>query len=217
VTLSPGHDQIRVETSPILLRCLACGAVLSATVGWYAFQNPPIGTDGFRFALRLTARASFVFWFLTFVAGPLASIQQAAASPLLRWRPRLGLAFAGAHLVHMGLVLTIPLLIKIHYPAFIIVFGGTGAIIAGMLALTSFRAVRKHIALRTWKLLHRGGIWYLGIMFSYGFLWRPLTEGTVVKPLYWPFTIAIVTALAMHGWRAFAPSGMRSPSRGLST
>jgi hypothetical protein len=41
-----------------------------------------------------------------------------------------------------------------------------------------------------------------------------LTEGTVGDPLYWPFTLAIVTALALQAWRRYALSRVRTAPHG---
>src|ERR1700760_4465178 len=63
-----------------------------------------IGTTGLHRALRVTARFSFLLFWLAYAGGALKTLFGSAFQPIA-WRGRdLGLAFAAAHLVHIGLV-----------------------------------------------------------------------------------------------------------------
>jgi hypothetical protein len=56
------------------------------------------------FALRVTARFSFLLFWLAYTGGGLALLVGPALTPLKQRGRELGLAFASAHLVHAGLI-----------------------------------------------------------------------------------------------------------------
>jgi hypothetical protein len=62
------------------------------------------GPDGLKLGLRVTARWSFLFFWLSYVGGAMAILFGPAFAGLARHARVLGLAFATAHLVHIGLV-----------------------------------------------------------------------------------------------------------------
>lgn len=63
-----------------------------------------IGTTGVRRALEVTARFSFALFWLAYAGSALATLFGPAFRGLARRGRDLGLAFASAHLVHVGLV-----------------------------------------------------------------------------------------------------------------
>ena len=62
------------------------------------------GPDGLKLGLRVTARWSFLFFWLSYAGGAMAILFGPAFAGLARQARPLGLAFATAHLVHIGLV-----------------------------------------------------------------------------------------------------------------
>ena len=62
------------------------------------------GPDGLKLGLRVTARWSFLFFWLSCAGGAMAILFGPAFAGLARQARALGLAFATAHLVHIGLV-----------------------------------------------------------------------------------------------------------------
>ena len=63
------------------------------------------GERGTELALRVTARWSFLLFWLAYAGGAMAMLWGQRLGGLARRRRELGLAFASAHLVHVGLVL----------------------------------------------------------------------------------------------------------------
>jgi hypothetical protein len=62
------------------------------------------GVKGTRAALAATARFSFVLFWIAYAGGALVKLLGPAFLPLKRRAREFGLAFASAHLVHIGLV-----------------------------------------------------------------------------------------------------------------
>ena len=62
------------------------------------------GLDGLRLGVRVTARWSFVFFWLSYTGGAMAVLFGPAFAGLARQARALGLAFATALLAHIGLL-----------------------------------------------------------------------------------------------------------------
>jgi hypothetical protein len=62
------------------------------------------GEHGTVAALQVTARFSFLLFWLAYTAGAMTTLFGPAFEPLKRRGREVGLAFASAHLVHLGLV-----------------------------------------------------------------------------------------------------------------
>src|SRR5579871_2620869 len=87
------------------LYLLATVLIVAVVVLAIALQGT--GTEGLRFASRYSARVSFSFFLVAFSASALARfVPGAATSWLLLRRRHLGLAFAWAHLLHLGIFVT---------------------------------------------------------------------------------------------------------------
>ncbi len=118
--------------------------------------------------LRWSARAAFVLLMLVFVARPLQQLlRRPWTATLLRNRRLLGIAFAGMHTAHLGLIF---------YRSRIsdeFVFRAadnlpgtlTYTVILAMLA-TSWDAPTKRLGRRNWKLLHTAGLYFLFVAFT---------------------------------------------------
>src|SRR5580704_5273813 len=78
--------------------CVALGlaALVLAALG--------LGVHGTVVALKVTARFSFLLFWLAYAAGAMTTLFGPAFEPLKRRGREFGLAFASAHLVHLGLV-----------------------------------------------------------------------------------------------------------------
>jgi hypothetical protein len=80
----------------------AFGGALALAVAVLAVYGT--GSDGLRLGVRVTARWSFLFFWLSYAGGALAILFGPAFAELARQARALGLAFATALLVHIGLV-----------------------------------------------------------------------------------------------------------------
>jgi len=118
--------------------------------------------------LRLSAWMAFTLYLVVFIARPLrAFVVNDMSRWLLRNRRSLGVAFAATHISHLGLI-------AYRYnvdPD--IAFNYVGSI-PGMLAytfialmlITSFDAPARAIGPKAWRILHKSGLYYVGIIFT---------------------------------------------------
>lgn len=117
-----------------------------------------IDDDSISLALRVSARVSFALFIIAFAARPLQQLVRAPwTARLLRNRRLIGVAFAGVHTAHFGLVL----MRLNHVPEFDSAFSVSGAAVYGFMyamLITSFSGPARAIGPRAWKVLHKLGI-----------------------------------------------------------
>ncbi|MGE6699589.1 hypothetical protein ACQKH5_18030 [Hyphomonas sp. NPDC076900] len=123
---------------------------------------------------RLTARTSVFFFLAAFAASALFRTWPTPFSHyLLRNRRNMGLAFALAHFIHLG-VLTSYFILSGEDPGLVrIIGGGLGYVIIGLMAMTSNDWSVRRLG-RNWKRLHIAGGWYIWLIFLNGYLGRTL-------------------------------------------
>lgn len=162
------------------------------------------GSDGARFAIRFSARASLILFLSAFMASALNRLWPSNASRwLVRNRRYLGVAFAGSHLVH---ALAIGAYIITDAPAFYAsqqplgyVLNGTGYFYILAMTATSFRRPAQAIGPVAWRWLHLTGGYYIWFAFAKSYFPR------VVHDIFFaPFAIALVVVLAMRIAVAFS-------------
>jgi hypothetical protein len=161
------------------------------------------GTTGLVRALRLTARFSFLLFWTAYAGGALRTLFGSAFQPIA-WRGRdFGLAFASAHLVHIGLVVWLyqvsaqpPLSPPVFW------FLTIGAIWIYVLALLSIQPVARALGHLRWRLLRVSGMEYVSLVFLLDFVGHPM-RGTLVSFLFYvPFAALSVmgTFLRLAAW-----------------
>ena len=123
--------------------------------------------DNIALLLRASAQAAFLVLLLVFVARPL---QQLLVSPgtsaLLRNRRLLGVAFAGIHTAHLGLILyrdnAVPefeFSVRQNLP------GGLTYLFIYLMLITSFDRPARAIGRTNWKVLHKFGLFWVFLAF----------------------------------------------------
>lgn len=152
-------------------RILIVGATLfnaSVAAGVLLFA----GSDsaGTELALRTTARVSFVWFMLAFVASPLRELRPSRWSAwLVRRRRALGVIFGLSMSIHVCFILR---LFSLHAPDrppmvtdadFLI--GIPGLMMVGVLTITSLDALKARLGAVRWKRLHTAGIWIVWTIF----------------------------------------------------
>jgi hypothetical protein len=168
------RDGSMTEISPggrrFTLPLLAAGTGLGiAIVALALLLHPEGGKPAAVLAARYTARAAAVWFLLAFCAGPLARLHRSGFTlGMLRERRGLGLAFCGAHLVHL---LAIALVLDRGGGLDPSAVGGAlaYAFVIAMGLSSSDRAVAA-LGARNWKVLHSAGAWFIWLVFalSYG-------------------------------------------------
>lgn len=159
-------------------------ALTSIAAGAYlAFAG--MGDDSIRLSLRVSGRIAFVVLLVVFAARPLQQLLKAPwTARLLRNRKLLGVAFAGIHTAHLGLIL-----IRINQlPDFGVSFEKNlpgmfvYAFIFAMLT-TSFDGPARALGKKPWKALHKVGLFFLVFAFTQSQLPNSMDELELVNGL----------------------------------
>ncbi len=132
------------------------------------------GAEGWQMATRYTARFSVWLFLAAFLAGPLARVFPGEATrALLRERRGVGLAFFGAHTVHLAALTVFSLMGRA--PGLVTLLGGGLAYVAIFaMAATSNDWSVSRLGAKNWKLLHTIGIYYVWAIFANSYVGRAL-------------------------------------------
>ncbi len=125
-------------------------------------------------ALRLTARWSYLWFWAAYTAGAWATLLGPRLRPVAARAREFGLAFAAAHLVHVGLVVWL-YRIAVHPPGGrTLVFFGVAVFFTYLLALLSFRQFASRLAPRAVSVIRTVGVEYIALAFLVDFAKDPL-------------------------------------------
>ena len=168
-----------------------------------------VGERGTAIALRATARWSFLLFWLAYAGGAIAWLCGPRLGGLARHGRDLGLAFASAQLVHVGLVLWI-----IHVatrPGGIMMFFWVGIFCTYLLALFSVPRLRNALDPRLWRMFRAIALEYIAIAFAGDFILGQLQANGLEKfrLSYVPFALMLVIGAGLRGF-AFLDRKLRS-------
>jgi len=167
-------------------------AVAFAAIPLVIFGTGSPGTD---VALRVTARWSFLpFWF-AYAGSALTRLSGPYLDGLARSGRELGLAFASAQSVHIGLVLW-----RFHGLGRGMVFFWVGTFCTYLLALFSLPLLRDRLAPRLWRTFRTIALEYIALVFVADFIVFPILNNGLNKyPLtYLPFALMIVSGVGLR-------------------
>ncbi|HSZ90398.1 MAG TPA: hypothetical protein VK822_13605 [Acetobacteraceae bacterium] len=176
-----------------------------------------IGADqkGTNAALFLTGRLSFTLFWPAYTGSAMAELFGQTFLPLRRRAREFGLAFASAHLVHLGLVAWL-CRIGAAPGASTFVFFGIAVIWTYLLALFSIARLHQTLNPWVWWLLRTVGLNYISYAFAVDFLNRPLQGGARHVVAYLPFAVLSIAgpllffaASAQRIWRLRQRSSYR--------
>lgn len=172
------------------------------------------GADGLRLAVRLTARWAFLFFWLSYAGGAMATLFGPACTGLARRARSLGLAFASALQVHIGLVIWLGVVIdQIPLRGAVLWFFLIALLFTYGLVLVSFGIGMRSLG-RLWRPLLLLGTTYILVAFGRDFVLGALNH----KSLHWlyaaeyvPFAVCSLIAIPLR-LAAFARQhfGLRS-------
>lgn len=145
-------------------------------------------------ALRATARWSFVLFWLAYAGGALATVFGSKFQAVAQRGREFGLAFASAHLVHLGLVAWLLYVSAAPFPRSSFIFFGIAAFWTYLLAILSIRHLSAKLDPRIWRIVRTVGVEYIALAFLLDFAKNPFQGGAVVLAAYLPFV-----ALAVAG------------------
>jgi hypothetical protein len=177
---------------------MAAAFVVAFALAVIVFAILGVGNRGTMLALRVTARWSFLLFWLPYAGGALARRCGPRLSGLGRYGRELGLAFASAQLVHVGLVLW-----AFHIatePSGAMVFFWIGIVCTYLLALFSLPRLRDALGPRLWRAFCTIALEYIALVFAADFILLPLWAGGFGKyPLtYLPFAVMLVTGAGLR-------------------
>ena len=177
------------------------GAAFCAALGLAAAVLATRGTDatGIRRALAVTARFSFLLFWLAYAGGALAALFGPTFQAVARRGRELGLAFAAALLTHVGLVVWLyqvsaqPPVSRTSF-----VFFAVGLMWTYLLALFSIKPLSRALGAGRWRVLRLVGLEYISFVFLSDFVTHPLHGSAKSLLGYLPFSILAVTGTALR-------------------
>lgn len=160
----------RSVPTPVIIAASIAAAAAIGVAG--AFADGGWTKEGAHEAARLTARTSFPIFILAWSASALARLWPGGwRGVLLRRRRAIGLAFAGAHGVHLIALLIVVLVFR-DPPAWTTLIGGSlGYVLVAAMAFTSHDAAVRALGPRNWRCCTRQGA-----MPSPGFSLSPIMD-----------------------------------------
>jgi hypothetical protein len=163
-------------------------------------------------ALRATGRLSYLLFWPAYAGGALARLFGPSFAPLAQRGRCFGLAFASAHLVHIGLVVRLyQVSARPPVPNTSLLFFAIAVAWTYVLALLSIGRLSQTIGQARWRILRAVGLEYIAFAFIIDFV-VPLLRGGVRHPLnYLPFAV-----LAVAGPMLRLAALMRTPRRAAS-
>jgi len=183
---------------------IAAGTLLHASIAALLFLYAGPDVEATQLALRTTARMSFVWFMLAFVASPLAQLAPGPASAwLLRRRRAFGVIFGLSMTMHGGFILRLFMLHAPERPPMVtdadFYVGVPGLLLVAAMTVTSLEALRRRLGPVTWKRLHTTGLWvvwsifFLCLVDSVG---RKTTEHPVT--MYYLFIAVLLFGLGLR-------------------
>jgi hypothetical protein len=177
----------------------ALGANLFLAAVIVATNGPDV--QGTSQALDATALGAFLWFWAAYTGGALPTLFGAAFLPLKQLGRELGLAFAAALLVHLGLVSWLCWIGSA--PSInVFVFFGRVAALTFILALLSFGNLHRMLGPKLLKLLRTIGMNVILYAFLTDFMQDPLHGGVQHVVVYLPFTAMAIAAplLRLAAW-----------------
>lgn len=157
------------------------------------------GTEerGTALALRMTARWSFFLFWLAYAGSAIAKLFGPRFDGLARRGRELGLAFASAQLIHLGLIFWFYHVTT--NPGGRMVFFWVGMLCTYLLALFSLPRVRDALGPRLWRIFRTGAVEYIALVFAVDFKLLPPQLGDGKDPLsYLPFALMLVIGVSLR-------------------
>ena len=162
-------------------------AVMVSLVAATAYALAPDRVQALQYAVRATARTSFLLFLAAFTASTLVKLWPSRFTrALMRERRFTGLSFAYSQLLHavaLGVyIVTAPAFFWIGRTPATNVPGSIGYLLIVLLTATSFATPARLVGPKNWKVLHRTGVWVIAVIFAGSFLTRVSHHTVYVVP-----------------------------------
>jgi hypothetical protein len=158
--------------------------------------------------LQATARWSFTLFWLASTGRALATLFAPRFQGLARHARDLGLAFASAHVVHMGLVVWLLHVLPQPFPRWPLAFLSVGVLWVYLLVLLAIPRVAGKFAPKTVRALRSVGVEYIGLVFLLDFAKNPFQGGVGYLLAYLPFLALAIAGILLR--RAAALKRLRA-------
>jgi hypothetical protein len=197
---TPGRARDNARRDPAWVWMIGAfgGALALAVVVLAGYGTGP---DGLRLGIRVVARWSFLFFWLSYAGGSMAILFGPAFAGLARQARALGLAFATALQVHIGLVVWLGVVIgQIPLHGGVLWLFLVALFFTYLLVLLSFRIGMRNLG-RLWRPLLFLGTTYILIAFGSDFVPGALDQKTQHLPYaaeYVPFALLSVIAIPLR-------------------
>jgi hypothetical protein len=175
------------------------GFAFSAAAGLAVMALVLFGTGehGTDIALKVTARFSFLLFWLAYAGNGLAALAGPKLHTLKCHARDFGLAFASAHLIHIGLVgwlcwigaAPVVGVFAFFVPPFVLVY---------VLALFSIKQMQQMLGRIGWLLLRAVAMNYIAYAFAVDFLRGPLLGGAIHTAEYLPFAALSIAGSILY-------------------
>jgi hypothetical protein len=148
-----------------------------------------VGERGTELALRLTARWSFLLFWLAYSGSATAKVFGSRFDTLRRHGREFGLAFASAQLIHIGLVLWLG--------SAGMSFFWIGILCTYLLVLFSVPRLRESLG-RLWGIFRTVALEYIALVFAADFILLPLQAGGRYPLSYLPFALMLIAGTSLR-------------------
>jgi hypothetical protein len=161
-------------------------------------------------ALQATGRWSFALFWLATVAGPLRTLFGPTFKSLAQHARDLGLCYASAHLIHLGLVVWMFVVSVPDLTRQFVIFFGAGVFWTYLLAALSFGPVSGAVGARVARVLRIIGVEYITLVFFVDFNKDPI--GSPARIAYYAPFLALTVAGPLLRLAALAKRRIYPPS-----
>ena len=176
--------------------CMAAAFLIALALAVIMLVIFGVGERGTAIALRATARWSFLLFWFAYAGSAIAWLYRPHIAGLARHGRELGLAFASAQVVHVGLVLWIIHIAK--GPVGAMVFFWVGIFCTYLLALFSVRQLRDALEPRLWRIFRTITLEYVALAFAADFVTLHVDQLSKQPVSYLPFVLMLVCGAGLR-------------------
>lgn len=193
---APTQRLISRSSGSVILSCAGafCASLGLASVTMSYFGS---GERGTAIALQITARCSFILFWFAYSGSALAALFGAHLHTLKRLARDFGLAFASAHIVHIGLVAWL-CYINEAPPLSSFVFFGVAVFWTYALVVFSIDRFQRAVGHIVWRLLSLVGVNYIMLAFAVDFFRAPFSHDAKYLLFYLPFIVLCIIGLLLR-------------------
>lgn len=178
--------------------------IVNAAIAVFVLSRWGTASEGVEVALRVTARVSFFWFLLAFLATPLYELRPSPATAwLVRWRRVFGVTFGLSMSMHVALILRMFVIYAPEQPPMVtwadFVIGIPGLVLVALMTVTSFDRLRRALGPVRWKRLHTTGllvVWAIFFLCLVDSVGRKTTDHPTLE--YHVFIALLVVAMLLR-------------------